>query len=167
MITEGGIPAEYQPVEYISSSGAQWLNTGFTPACTDRIEMKLNFNNKTDTQCLWCSRGTSTSTSTFTCFMISGNKLRFDRNTNTAGGNVLSPTAGADQTVVADGYTLKCTLDGNDAGTIHNSRGGVRTAAVSLPCRYLHSPCGVIAESDLNAVCELVWGLAEKAALSQ
>ncbi|MBQ1554636.1 MAG: M42 family metallopeptidase [Clostridia bacterium] len=56
---------------------------------------------------------------------------------------------------------------GNDAGTIHNSRGGVRTAAVSLPCRYLHSPCGVIAESDLNAVCELVWGLAEKAALSQ
>ncbi len=118
LITEGGIPAEYQPVEYISSSGAQWLNTGFMPACTDRIEMKLNFNNKTGTQCLWCSRGTSTSTSTFTCFMISGNKLRFDRNTSTSGNQVLSPTAGADQTVVADGYTLKCTLDGNDAGTM-------------------------------------------------
>ncbi len=56
---------------------------------------------------------------------------------------------------------------GNDSGTIHNSRGGVRTAAISLPCRYLHSPCSVIAESDLNAVCELVYALAEKAAMSK
>lgn len=55
---------------------------------------------------------------------------------------------------------------GNDSGSIHNSRGGVRTAAISLPCRYLHSPCSVIAESDLNAVCELVHALAEKALLS-
>ena len=56
---------------------------------------------------------------------------------------------------------------GNDSGTIHNSRSGVRTAAISLPCRYLHSPCGVISESDLNAVCELVYSLAQKAAMSK
>ena len=56
---------------------------------------------------------------------------------------------------------------GNDAGAIHNSRSGVRTAAISLPCRYLHSPCSVIAESDLNAVCELVHVLAEKAAINK
>ena len=56
---------------------------------------------------------------------------------------------------------------GNDAGSIHNSRGGIRTAAISLPCRYLHSPCGVISESDLSAVCELVKALAEKAAMSK
>lgn len=56
---------------------------------------------------------------------------------------------------------------GNDSGSIHNSRGGVRTTAISLPCRYLHSPCSVIAESDLNAVCELVYALAEKAAMSK
>ena len=56
---------------------------------------------------------------------------------------------------------------GNDSGSIHNSRGGVRTAAISLPCRYLHSPCAVIAESDLNAVCELACALAEKAAVSK
>lgn len=29
---------------------------------------------------------------------------------------------------------------GNDSGAIHISRGGVRTIAVSLPCRYIHSP---------------------------
>lgn len=39
---------------------------------------------------------------------------------------------------------------GNDAGAISVSRGGVRTAAISLPCRYLHSPSCVISETDLN-----------------
>lgn len=41
---------------------------------------------------------------------------------------------------------------GNDSGAIHISRGGVRTCAVSVPCRYLHSPACVIKESDYNAV---------------
>lgn len=37
---------------------------------------------------------------------------------------------------------------GNDAGAIHLSRGGVRTAVISLPCRYLHSPSCVIDKND-------------------
>lgn len=37
---------------------------------------------------------------------------------------------------------------GNDSGAIHISRGGVRTIAVSVPCRYLHTPCCVINEKD-------------------
>lgn len=37
---------------------------------------------------------------------------------------------------------------GNDAGAIHKSRGGVITAAISLPCRYLHSPSCVIDKND-------------------
>ncbi len=41
---------------------------------------------------------------------------------------------------------------GNDAGAIHSSRGGVRTLAVSLPCRYLHSPCSLISSDDLYSV---------------
>lgn len=41
---------------------------------------------------------------------------------------------------------------GNDSGAIHVSRGGVRTCAVSVPCRYLHSPSCVIKESDYFAV---------------
>ena len=131
-ITDGVIPSAYQPVEYIASSGAQWLNTGFTPACSDRIEMKLNFENKDGTQCLWCSRGTSTSAATFTAFMIEGDKLRFDRNTNTAGGKVLSPTAGATHTVVADGSTLACTLDGADAGTMAGRGGFVPGSPIVL-----------------------------------
>ena len=42
---------------------------------------------------------------------------------------------------------------GNDAGAIHISGSGVRTAAVSAPCRYLHSPCCVAQYSDIEA-CE-------------
>jgi len=48
---------------------------------------------------------------------------------------------------------------GNDAGAIHLSRDGVRPLAVSLPCRYLHSPSCVIkygdAENTLALVTEL------------
>lgn len=44
---------------------------------------------------------------------------------------------------------------GNDSGAIHISRGGVRTCAISVPCRYLHSPSCVIKESDYRAVKDL------------
>ena len=39
---------------------------------------------------------------------------------------------------------------GNDSGAIHISRGGVRTMAISAPCRYLHSPSCTVKISDLE-----------------
>lgn len=42
---------------------------------------------------------------------------------------------------------------GNDSGAIHTSRGGVRTLAISVPCRYLHSPACVADISDIE-MCE-------------
>ena len=50
---------------------------------------------------------------------------------------------------------------GNDAGVIHQSRGGVRTLAVSLPCRYLHSPSCIVSREDCESVIKLVSQLAE------
>lgn len=54
---------------------------------------------------------------------------------------------------------------GNDAGAIHQSRGGVRTLAISLPCRYLHAPNTVASKADCESVlalskkmCELIAG---------
>lgn len=44
---------------------------------------------------------------------------------------------------------------GNDSRAIHTSRSGVRTCAISVPCRYLHSPSCVIKTSDLDAVSAL------------
>ncbi len=40
----------------------------------------------------------------------------------------------------------------NDSGAIHVSVGGVRTCALSVPCRYLHSQSCVIKKSDYVAV---------------
>lgn len=51
---------------------------------------------------------------------------------------------------------------GNDAGAIHSAVSGVRTLAVSAPCRYIHSPSGVVSRSDLNAMYELTKRLAEQ-----
>ena len=50
---------------------------------------------------------------------------------------------------------------GNDAGAIHCSRGGVRTLAVSVPCRYIHSSAGLASVSDMEAVLALVKAAAE------
>ena len=51
---------------------------------------------------------------------------------------------------------------GNDSGAIHISRGGVRTMAVSIPCRYLHSPCCTARLSDMEYSFKLVELMIEK-----
>lgn len=53
---------------------------------------------------------------------------------------------------------------GNDAGAIHKSRNGVKTLAVSLPCRYIHSPMGMISKEDLIATEKIVKKLLAKIA---
>lgn len=51
---------------------------------------------------------------------------------------------------------------GNDSGAIHISGRGVRTIAVSVPCRYLHSASCVIDTADLDNMHSLVKELAER-----
>lgn len=50
---------------------------------------------------------------------------------------------------------------GNDAGVIHQSRGGVRTLAVSLPCRYLHSPSCIVNKDDCESMVRIISELSE------
>lgn len=38
---------------------------------------------------------------------------------------------------------------GNDSGAINVSKSGVRTLAISLPCRYLHTPTSMISVEDI------------------
>ena len=44
---------------------------------------------------------------------------------------------------------------GNDAGAIQSAGDGVRVLAVSVPCRYLHSPYSVIRYADAEACGQL------------
>lgn len=53
---------------------------------------------------------------------------------------------------------------GNDSGVIHQSRGGVRTLAISLPCRYLHSSVTVANVSDCDDILKIATALANKIA---
>ncbi|MBQ2286422.1 MAG: M42 family peptidase, partial [Clostridia bacterium] len=39
---------------------------------------------------------------------------------------------------------------GNNSGAIHLSRGGVRTVAISVPCRYIHSSSCVADKEDIK-----------------
>lgn len=48
---------------------------------------------------------------------------------------------------------------GNDAGSIHKSGVGVRTLALSVPTRYLHSPACVASIADYRAVRDLTEAL--------
>lgn len=52
---------------------------------------------------------------------------------------------------------------GNDSGAIHTSRGGVRTIAISAPCRYLHSPSCVADMNDIENCLRLTRAMIEKA----
>lgn len=53
---------------------------------------------------------------------------------------------------------------GNDAGVIHQSRCGVRTLAISLPCRYLHAPNCIVNKNDCVSMLKLVNELSHRIA---
>lgn len=68
---------------------------------------------------------------------------------------------------IADELEIPCQTKtmiagGNDSGAIHISRGGVRTIAVSVPCRYIHSPSCVINAEDLENTLILTRELAKR-----
>ncbi len=52
---------------------------------------------------------------------------------------------------------------GNNSGAIHTTREGIKTIAVSAPCRYLHSPSCVVNKNDLKACNDIINAIIEKA----
>jgi len=111
----GQLSADYVPIAYVQSDGVgQWINTGYTPASTDKIEMKIRFLKKDATQCLFCSRGTTTTTNTYTSFVLS-NQFRFDHSTNGTGSSVGSMAKDIDYDVTVDGNALTATVTGGSS----------------------------------------------------
>ncbi len=50
---------------------------------------------------------------------------------------------------------------GNDSGAIHKSGGGVRAAAISAPCRYIHSASNMLSRDDITECYRLAVALTE------
>jgi len=48
---------------------------------------------------------------------------------------------------------------GTDAGAIHLSRNGVPSGAISIPCRYVHTPSEMIDSGDLKLAVDLLYNL--------
>lgn len=82
------LPSGYEAVDGISSTagGNQYIYTDYVPSsCNITIEAKVVLT-EWKTECVWCSRGTSTSDRTMTLFgWASGNYFRMDRNADAAG----------------------------------------------------------------------------------
>lgn len=54
-------------------------------------------------------------------------------------------------------YQFKAsTAGGNDAGAVYLTDGGIKTASVSVPCRYIHSPVCVMNKNDFENCKELI-----------
>ena len=53
-------------------------------------------------------------------------------------------------------------VGGNDAGAMQRAAGGARVAAVSLPCRYIHSPSSVVSLTDMENTVALLFALTKK-----
>ena len=49
----------------------------------------------------------------------------------------------------------KSSSGGNDAGVIHKAKKGSKVVAISVPCRYIHSPVNVASKSDIENVFKL------------
>ncbi len=53
---------------------------------------------------------------------------------------------------------------GNDSGAVHKAAGGVRTTALSVPTRYLHSPACVMKKEDVTATLDAAREMIKRAA---
>lgn len=69
----------YEVLEYIESTGTQYIDTGVIPNQDTKVEMEVMFNDVTSAECLWCARGTSNANS-FVMFKLQTN-FRCDYNT--------------------------------------------------------------------------------------
>ena len=74
--TGNDIPDAYQLVEYIRTTGTQYINTGYVPDNNTSIEMEV-ISTSTSNAALYCARVTNLSR-TYTAFIITGSSIRWD-----------------------------------------------------------------------------------------
>lgn len=103
-----GLPSGYTQLEYIQSSGNQWINTSFTPKSTTRVKMSAKFLGGTTTSAFFGARSASSATDSksFT-FLVVSKKPRSDYFGSSKSG---AQTVSASQ-VEIDWNKNVCTID--------------------------------------------------------
>ena len=131
---------DYTPVEWIKASGSQWIFTGYTPAVDDRVEMKVMLASDSATQAFWCSRGTTTTTNTFTAFFVYANgkawnkKARFDYGSTTSAAAV-RPVRTSVARIVSPSRVASATTSDAD-GSRKRATSTARLCAISAAVRF-------------------------------
>ena len=96
----GVLPNEYIAASWVESTGSEWINTGYVPSGTDRVEAKFRFASGSGTSGIWSSR-LAGGTKTFTAIFLYGDRFRFDRNNNS--GPSYKSVGSPSRAVVKDG----------------------------------------------------------------
>ena len=79
----------------------------------------------------------------------------FDRGSRADAKMVKGLKAAAEENNIPWQYK-QTTMGGNDAGAIHIAKSGIRTAAISVPCRYIHSPISVASLDDIKSCIDII-----------
>ncbi len=106
------LPDGYAQVEYIESTGTQYINTGFTPNQSTRVVIDVDMAAATSTKGIFGCRSSGSSNG-FCVWQASGNKLLSYYGTEyvempvtSTGGRFLIEKNGAETTVNGDFYTM-------------------------------------------------------------
>ena len=78
-----GVNMTYTPVEYIESSGTQYIDTNISTNSNTKIETEVQFNNSNLQECVWCSRDYNsggTALNSDTLFKFANGNFRIDYN---------------------------------------------------------------------------------------
>mgnify|MGYP003479943665 FL=1 len=92
----------YRQVEYIESTGSQYIDTEFVPNSNTTVEMRVAFTDISATANLFCARGETTQRNTYTCFLITGSGIRFDYYNSVNGKTGYIPSVAEIMTIKAD-----------------------------------------------------------------
>lgn len=147
-----GLPEAYESVDWIASSGTQWINTEFTPSCMDRVETKIRFLALEERNyALFCARDSNAKKS-ITCIRSSGGSWRFDRD---AASSYASPASvvSNDYYVVMDAGTRECHINGELKITNCGSEGDFE---VGSPLVLFATHKGVLDDSEMTNKCSML-----------
>ena len=128
--------AAYTTLDFIqadNTDASQYIITDYTPRYSDTFVTRVNFQN-TSAQCIYCARGNSVGSGSYTCLTYGpGDPLRFDH-VNTTGSISSTPTPPTDEdcTFSVNGKTGGCKLNGASIYKMATSSDDTATAASAL-----------------------------------
>ncbi len=106
----------YTPLAYLEATGSQWIHTGYTPDCTDRVEAKVRFTS-ISSGFVYCARGNGVNCYSYSCVLLSG-KFRLDHGASAQTSTTTAVAAQTDCVLMVNGATGASTLNYVSLGTV-------------------------------------------------